>query len=530
MLNLIVKDFKLLFAKNGTRLNRILSYLFLGVVAIAFIALETFLFYTIIRKVSVYDGASDSFFILFLFIICILLTVVSIFTAKKSFFSSSDIAQLATYPISNAKKIFSKLFFLVILMYLLNFVFCFPLFVSYGAIFHKMLIFFYTSLYYPFLILFFELGIAFILVYPFKMLLDFLKKHFLIQLISVIIISFGLAIIYSYVLNLFIDLVSSNQLDKLFTVSNIARIKQIADNLVPINFLIKSIVKYDLGMVFPYIGVSLGIFLIGMALIIYFYSYFDSYSHDEDGKIKEHKYKELSQYMALIKKELILLFRDSNYLFSFTGLLFVEPLLTFLVIKSINTIFTTGNIAYYVAVVPNLIPISDILIMMLFSCIISSGSSNFITSEKKSIRFIKSLPITPLKQLSIKVMIPLSLSILFTFISYLALALTSTLSWLSFGYGLVLTILLIILVNIISLYEELKIKRGKERNYLLSSIYSYLLPFSFFIIGLFMAYNQMNINFIYLVGLALIALFSLPFVIKLKSRINNLFLDLEVIN
>ena len=127
-------------------------------------------------------------------------------------------------------------------------------------------------------------------------------------------------------------------------------------------------------------------------------------------------------------------------------------------------------------------------------------------------------------------MIPLSLSILFTFISYLALALTSTLSWLSFGYGLILTILLIILVNIISLYEELKIKRGKERNYLLSSIYSYLLPFSFFIIGLFMAYNQININFIYLVGLALIALFSLPFVIKLKSRINNLFLDLEVIN
>ena len=127
-------------------------------------------------------------------------------------------------------------------------------------------------------------------------------------------------------------------------------------------------------------------------------------------------------------------------------------------------------------------------------------------------------------------MIPLSLSILFTFISYLTLALTSTLSWLSFGYGLVLTILLIILVNIISLYEELKIKRGKERNYLLSSIYSYLLPFSFFIIGLIMAYNQMNINFIYLVGLALIALFSLPFVIKLKSRVNNLFLDLEVIN
>lgn len=530
MLNLIAKDFKLMFAKNGSRSSKILSYVFSILVAVAFICLETFLFYTIINKVSIYDGAAESFFVLFLFIIASLLTLVALGASKKAFFSTNDVTQLATYPISNASKIMSKVFFLAIMMYLFNLVFSLPLFISYGLIFHKMLIFFYTSLYYPLLILIVELGIAFILVYPLKLVMDFLKKHFLIQLIAVIIVSFGLTLGYSYVLNLFIDLVSNNKLNQLFTVTNIALIKQISNNLVPINFLIKSIIEYNIGMVFPYIGVSLGVFIIGLSLLIYFYSYFASYQVDISSKIKEHKYKENSQTLALIKKELILLFRDSNYLFSFTGILFVQPLLTYLVIKSINTIFTSGNIAYYVAVVPNLIPLSDILLLMLFACIISSGSSNYISSEKKSIRFIKSLPISPIKQISIKVAIPLSLSLIFNLISFLVLALTRTISWVSFGYGLVLVSLLVILVNVISLYEELKIKRGKERNYLLSSLYSYLLPFLFFLIGIVLAYNQVNINLIYLVGFILVILSSLPFLIKIKSRVNNLFLDLEVIN
>ena len=147
-----------------------------------------------------------------------------------------------------------------------------------------------------------------------------------------LLISFAGAIAYSYILNIFIDLVSNNQLSSLFTTSNIELIKKIADALIPVNFLIKAIVEYDIRMVFPYIGISLGVFLIGLALIVYFYSYFLTYNLSNNAEIKEHKYKKRSITYAFIKKELILLFRDSNYLFSFTSLLFVEPLFTYLVV------------------------------------------------------------------------------------------------------------------------------------------------------------------------------------------------------
>lgn len=530
MLNLIAKDFKLMFAKNGSRTSKILSWIFTILAGLLFIGLETYLFRTILSKISVYDGAAESFFILFLFIIAVIMIFIGMVTARKTFFSSEDITQLATYPISSAQKVFSKLFFLLITMYLFNLVFEMPLFIAYGSYFHKMVIYFYMSLYYPLLILIFELGFSLILVYPFKLLLDFLKKHFFLQLVMSLLISFAGAIAYSYILNIFIDLVSNNQLSSLFTTSNIELIKKIADGLIPVNFLIKAIVEYDIRMVFPYIGISLGVFLIGLALIVYFYSYFLTYNLSNNAEIKEHKYKKRSIIYAFIKKELILLFRDSNYLFSFTSLLFVEPLLTYLVVKAVNTIFSSGNIAYYVAVVPNLLPLTDVLLMMLFGAIISSGASNYLTSEKKNIRFIKSIPVSPLKQLAIKVLIPLNLSMFFMLLSWIVLKACKVVSWTTFLLGGLLSLLLIALVSVVSLFEELKIKRGKPRNFLLSTLYSYLLPFVFFLLSILMAYSQVNVYLIYSVGFLLVIISSLPFVIRLKSRVSNLFLELEVIN
>lgn len=530
MLNLIAKDFKLMFAKNGSRSTRILSWIFSLLVGASFIVIETYIFYMILNKVSAYDGAGEAFFVVFLFIVSLLMIVVGVFTAKKSFFSEKDVVQLSTYPVSNAKRVLSKLFFIAITMYLFNLVFTMPLFIAYGATFHKMLVFFYTSLYYPLLILLFELGFAFILVYPVKLFIDFLKKHFFIQLIVTIAISFGLAIAYSYILNIFINLVSNNELGSLFTTDNVSLIKTISDYLIPVNFLIKAIVEYDFGMVFPYIGISIGIFIIGLAIVIYFYSHFSYVGSNAKKKAKEHAFKERSQAYALAKKELIILFRNTDYLFSFTSLLFVEPLLTYLVVKAINVIFSSGNIAYYVAVVPNLIPLTDVLLMLLFGAIISSGSANYISSEKKSVRFIKSIPVSPIKQLFVKVAIPLSVSLLFNLLSWIVLLAIGTISWVTFLYGFILTSILTIIVNIISLYEELKIKRGKDRNYLLSTIYSYILPFVFYLLSILMAYQQVNIHLIYLLGILLFLLSSLPFVIKMKERILNLFMEMEVIN
>lgn len=530
MLNLIAKDFKLMFSKNGNRTSKILSWVFTLVVAALFIAIETYVFSMIIGKVAVYDGASLSFFIVFLAIISILMIALAVVTARNVFFNEEDAIQLASFPISGTKKVMSKLFFLAITMYLINLVFTMPLFIAYGLTFHKMLLFFYTSLYYPVLILIFQLGIALILVYPFKLMMDYFKKHFVVQLIAVLVVSFGAVIAYSQLLNVFVDLVASNTLTTLFTTDSIKTVSKVADFLVPVNFLIKAIVNYDFGLIFPYIGVSLGFFVIGIALIIYFYQYFSNFVINDHIEAKEHDFKVMSVKKALIKKELILLFRNSNYLFSFTGLLFVEPLLSYLVVKAINTIFSSGSIAYYAAVVPNLLPVTDVLLMLLFASIISQGANNYISSEKKNIRFIKSIPVDLVTQILIKAMIPLAMSLLFAFASWIVLKATGTVSWPTFFFGTLMTLSLVFIISLVSLFEELHIRRGKPRNTLLSSLYSYAFPFAYFAIGLLMAYFQVNILLIYLVGFVIIWAGAVPYLINMKAKVSNLFLELEVVN
>ena len=190
MLSLIAKDFKLMFSKSGNRLNRLLSLFFNIVISLLFVAIETFIFINIMKKISIYPGANLIFFIIFLAVITVLLTIVCIFSGQKLFFNEEDNNQLSHLPISNEKKILSKLFFLIITMYVLNLIFSFPLFIAYGQMFNKRLFYFYTSLYSPVLVSILEIGIALIFIYPVKLLLDYLKKHILIQSIVLVIISF----------------------------------------------------------------------------------------------------------------------------------------------------------------------------------------------------------------------------------------------------------------------------------------------------------------------------------------------------
>ena len=307
MLSLIAKDFKLMFSKSGNRLNRLLSLFFNIVISLLFVAIETFIFINIMKKISIYPGANLIFFIIFLAVITVLLTIVCIFSGQKLFFNEEDNNQLSHLPISNEKKILSKLFFLIITMYVLNLIFSFPLFIAYGQMFNKRLFYFYTSLYYPILVSILEIGIALIFIYPVKLLLDYLKKHILIQSIVLIIISFGLCFVYSKILNVFIDLVANNEMNLLFTSESIEVANKISKCLIPINYLVNSFVNGN--ALFPFICIALGIFIIGLILIFIFYNHFVNFTIENKLNNKKHQIKLTSINKTLIKKELIELFK-----------------------------------------------------------------------------------------------------------------------------------------------------------------------------------------------------------------------------
>lgn len=530
MLNLLAKDFKLIFARKEDHKKQIFSSLFMLLVIAIIITIETFIFKVILGKIKNYQNAPITFLTLFLFIISILMMVFSILQARKLFFNKLDMEQLNVHPVSNAQIILSKVIFLFAMHYITTLMFTYPLFISYGLTFYKRIFFYYVALFYPLLSFIFELGIALIFVYPIKLLADFLKRHLVVQFVLAIIVIFALTYLYSQVLKVFISLVASNSLNTIFTEEFINKLTAASIYFIPSRFLVDLFINNNFSNLLPYLAIAIGVFSLGLTLATMSFKYFRNSLSVSNNLKKEHHIKLLTPGKALIKKEIILLFKDSGYILSFTGLLIVQPFLAYMVISALNTIFRSGTFAFYLQMLPNFIPLIDILLIMLFSLIIAAGANNYISMEDKNVRLIKIIPINLHKQLAIKVLLPFSLSFISLFVTIATLLIGGVISITSALSALLLTGILLAIFDIVSLYEELKIKRNKPRSTFMSGMYSYLLPLLYFFATVVMSYFGLTIFFVYLIGFVVIVLASLPYLIRLKSRMANLFLELEMVN
>ena len=530
MLNLLIKDFKLLLFAGHTSLKKKIASLFFTIIFLGcFIGLETVLFVMIINKVKIYSGATTTILTLFLFVISIAMIFLNLMNALKLFFNEKDIEQLTRYPVTNGQIIASKMFFLFLSHYASSVMLVYPIFIAYAQLVGRTPIFYYLVIFYPVLSFLFEGGVALLILYPFKLGLDYLKKHLLVQFIISIALMVVASLLYSKVLSIFMELVVNNSITTLFTTESLANLKNIVNYFVPITFLTEIFLGTG-SQILPYLCISVAVFMIGTGLSIVAFNYFRTLRISEKKKDKTKDLKVSKINKTLIKKELILLFKDSNNIFSFSGLLIIQPYLLYLVVDALNDVFTSGTFSYYIAMFPNFIPLFDTLLIMLFTLIINSGANNYISVEKKTVRIMKMMPVSFFKQTVIKVAVPFIASIISLVISTIVLLATGILTFETFALATVLTIILLFVFELVSLREELTVKFNQGRSTFLSSLYSYMLPLTFFVVALLASYYQIDIATSYLFGLIVVVLLGLPFVIRLKWKIINRFLDLEIVN
>lgn len=530
MLALLYKDFKLIFASGKAGKWRIVSYLINALLIALFITIETFIVSNVLTRLKTSDNAPLAFVPVALFIVSVLMIFLCLTQAKKLFFNDRDTINLSTLPVKNSQIILSKILFLFLLQYVTGLMFTYPVIASYAVIFNRGSQLYYFGLFYPALAFPFECGIALILVYPYKLASDFLKKHPLVQFIFAAAVIFALCWLYSIVLNIFVNLIASNNFDAILNNSTISAMIAARRYMVPITWLVDLFFVNDASRLIMYLPVSLGIFIFGVTLCVISFSYLRAVRFSSRTKTKQFKFKTHSAGFALIKKEFTLLFKDSDNLFSFTGLLVVQPFLIYLIVSSINTIFCTGVFKLYVKLLPPFLPIIDILLIILVSLIIAQGANTYISNEGKNIRLIKSFPVNVFKQLSIKVALPFIFVISSVLITYLILLILGVITVWTALFGFLLTALIHCIFSIISLYEEMKIRNNRSRNYFLSSTFSYALPILYSAAMIVASYFGLNIYIAYAIGFAIIIASGLPWVIKFKSRILRLFDELEVTN
>ncbi len=527
MLTLLIKDFKLLFRREKSLSKRILST-FLSMIFIgSFVAIEIILFSAILDKIKDFSQAPVAFMTLFLLVISVLLTVFLIFQAKKLFFNEKDIEQLSSYPVSNGQMVLSKLLLLFLIHYATSIVFIYPLFIAYGTKFSLGIMFYYKALFYPVLSFLFEAGLALILVYPVRLFLQFLKKYLLLEFILAGALLFTLSFLYSKVLDVFIQLVADNDVTSLFTSASIAKFTVFQKRAVPITFLVDTFVLGFGNRMVPYFCIAGALFTIGLSISIFAFNYVRNTPAQTKRKAKEINYKQVSPVKALMRKEFILIAKDSDYIFSFTGLLLVQPFLLYLVLSVFNTIFNAGAFLYYVKMLPNFIPLIDLLVVMMFTLSINQGANQYITMEKSTIKNIKTLPVDYKKQLLVKVLIPFTLSFVSMTVSLLVAWIGGLLSARTFLASFLFTSIALVTFDLVSLREELHIRHGKPRSSYRSSAYLYALPIGFTALGIVLSYFKMDILLVYAIGLGAFMLVGLFELWYLRRNARNLFMDLE---
>ena len=529
MLNLIVKDFKLLFANKNSLKKNIASAFTSALALVCFLAIEIYVFTMLLGKLQEYDQATLPFLTLFLFIISVLMIFMDMFQANRLFFNKQDIEQLVKRPISNLQIVGSKLVFLFITHYFMTALLVYPIIFAYGQMVGRTVMFYYQGLFYPVLSFFFEAGVALVLVYPFRAIVEYLKKHIVTQFIAALIVMVIACYLYNKVLSVFMELVVNNNVGALFTKSSIQKLVNLRQYLIPVNFMTDIFFIMGSSRIFPCACISVGIFMIGATIVVFAFNFVRNTNlSSRKSKLKKPKIVDVKK--ALLKKELILLFKDSGNIFSFTGLLIIQPFLVYSIIQSLNLVFSSGAFSYYLIMLPELIPLIDVLLIMLFTLIINQGANEYIQAEKGNVRVMKTIPVPAHIQLFIKVFVPFVLSFASMLCTLLVLLITGTVSFLTFFFAFLLTTVLLFVFEIVSLKEEMAIRNNHPRSTFLSSVYSYLLPFAYFIAAIVACFNGFNIVLAYLVGLLIFALIGIPHVYKIKEKTTSAFLDLEMVN
>ena len=527
MLNLLMKDFKLIFSKDRSRTSRITTAILSIVFLSAFVGLEIFIYTEILSKIKDYRDAPQAFSCLLLLVISLLMIVNNVNQAQKLFFNKKDIEQLSAHPIENSALISSKIVLLFFAHYALTFIFAFPILVSYGIIVSKAAIFYYFAIFYPVLTFIFEMGVALLLVYPVWIAKQYLKEHVLTEFIISVVVILGMSYLYSVVLTDLIDLIAQNKLNYIFTNESIASIVKLVSSIKPMNYLINSYFSSASFSIVPYLSISTFLFVVGITVTSLMFRKVINVAVPRKKSTKEATYKPQSLLRAMVVKEMTLYTKSNGFIFSFAGLLVAQPFLLYLLVAAMKVILNSGIGLYYATAYPNLDSFVSVFLVMAFSLIINSGATQYLSSENGTVKNLKTLPISPKKQVIIKAAIPFIMSEASLLISILVIAIGGRMPVVSCIFAFVLTTVLLFIFEAVSIIEELNIRHGKPRSTIISTVCFYAMPLGYLLLSLLLAQLGLGVAMVCLVSLLAFTAAGTLIALSALRRIDDWFMELE---
>ncbi|MBR1581710.1 MAG: hypothetical protein IJ656_01625 [Bacilli bacterium] len=538
LLELLHKEFKESQTYESSKVKTILRWVGRVLVYGLIVFLEVFIFSKLEPKLKEFSSfGSYDFLILILFVMLIVSMISTTLRAREIFYKRIDSSIMLHLPINNDEIIFSKALFTYLNNVLTSAIITIPLLFTFGikqgfesGITTKFYVF---SVLYPFFSSFISTGLTLIILPLYNKAYNFIKPKPILQIALGSILVITLCILYNYVLNLFMTLVNDAKLDTLISGAFVEKLHKATKFFVPTYQLM------DLGLgkvnVLQDIMISVGSSVI--ALVLGYFIATESYTNFLKGEFSSNESKTMKSSKillqnptkTLLKKEFVLIFRNSNYVFSYTSLLIMQPFLAFVVINSLNTLFYTNQqmfLHYYGEFINAL----NITLILLFSSIIASSTMDAYSREQKAIQIVKYIPISPLKQTICKMIIPFAFSSFSLILTLLVLAIGKQISVLAFFISLLAGLMLLLSLSVAGVYIDLaKLNENKKSNIeFLSTVLSIVLPLiTFGLIFLFM-YAQVSKALMYIIVILLYVITNVALILPFKKIINNSFIKMRI--
>ena len=494
-----------------------------------FVMLEILVYSLIYKKVQIYEGFNKSLYIILIFIITLGIIISLIPNIIKMFFNDkSEKIIYSTTPITTYDILFSKVIALTIKTFFILLTSIFVIGCCYGYL-TKLIFTYYILLFICIFILsIFIVGCGLLLSIPCYYVSLYIKKNKIFTLITTFLMASLIAILYTMTLYLFINLVKDSSLDDIFNSENVLILQKISERLYPITNMVNITIFKDIDLNFViFFVISLVIFIISLILFrLYLRKYYKSNDSINKYKIPENlNFKIVNPNKAIINKELSLAFSKQDGLFSYLILIILEPFLIYGVISGVNLIFTIGNFNYITTLYPYIFLSVDTILIMLFIAFINMSSSISLEKEKDTLMILKTTPISFKKQMFIKIMVIFSLSMISYLISLIILLSTKQISFISFLFNLLIGGTLILILNFISLFNDLKHKKNN-----MTYLYGFIYPLIIVILGVITSlfFNKNIQPYIFYTTILLINIIILLTLYLIFNKfINKMFIDYE---
>lgn len=491
-----------------------------------------FIFANLDKKIASYSsGASYNFLVLFLFIIMVISLISATVRSRIAIFSKKDARITLTLPIPIETLIISKVIYIYIKEVINNFILSLPLLLSFGFNREMTPSYYVFSIFYPLIISIFSVSLALIVVVIVQHIYYLISSNSLIQFLLAVILVIGLCYAYQFVLEMFLNALNDSSIGGVFSPSFIKALDKINDFLVPVNQILAIVILKE--NILPNILMFVGILLMTLVLGIFVISLVYMKHSKQEINVhnlsnKETNIKIHSLTYTLFKKELLILFKNSANVFSYTSLLIMAPFLSFVVISSLDKIMY-GNLSFVLTYYPELINGINIALILLFVGVINSSASLSMSREGKAIQIIKYIPVSPVRQIAIKLLSPLFLSSLSLMITLLVLIFTKSITMTTLVISFVLGFILIAANNLLGIEWDMKDKGEKKTSIsLLNGFLAIGFPTLILLIHIILSFSLVNNFVIYLLEVTLgiaLAFFSL---VNIKNRYRKAFRKMEV--